>query len=124
MEIGPTGTLHAASLVLTNNAYTAAGEHAATLKFTFGVDGVGTASVTNLVVASGASLTVDLCGFDFTRPLHRHPLLRATEIEGAFDAANVSVLADTASHRSWTRVERVADGFDVVFSRGTAVVIR
>ena len=124
VELGPTGTLHAATLVLANNAYTAAGVPAATLKFTFGADGVGTVTATNLAIAAGSRLTVDVRCFDFSSSLRRHPILRAAEMEGAFDAANVSILADTPTHRAQTRVERVAGGLDVVFSKGNAILIR
>ena len=125
LEIGPTGTLHAASLVLTNNAYTAAGDHAATLKFTFGAEGVGTATVTNLVVASGAALTVDMRDFvyDKSKPA-RFPLLKAANVEGSFDDANVTLLLGEGLTATNTSVEFHRNGIEVIVKRGFAIMFR
>ena len=125
LEIGPTGTLHAASLVLTNNAYTAAGDHAATLKFTFGAEGVGTATVTNLAVASGAALTVDMRDFvyDKSKPA-RFPLLKAANVEGSFDDANVTLLLGEGLTATNTSVEFHRNGIEVIVKRGFAILFR
>ena len=125
LEVGPTGTLQAASIILTNNAYTAAGDHAATLKFTFGEDGVGTATVTNLVIGAGAALTVDMTGYAYARTKpSRFPLLRAATVEGAFDEANVSLLIDDAKLATKTFLDRRADGIDVKIANGSAIIFR
>ena len=125
LEVGPTGTLHAASIVLTNNAYTAAGDHAATLKFTFGEDGVGTATVTNLVIGAGAALTVDMTGYAYARTKpSRFPLLRAANVEGSFDEANVTLLIDDAKLATKAFLDRRADGIDVKIANGSAIIFR
>ena len=125
VEIGPTGTLHAASLILTNNAYTAAGDHAATLKFTFGEDGVGTATVTNLVIGAGAALTVDMTGYAYARTKpSRFPLVRAANVEGAFDEANVTLLIEDTKLAAKTFLERRADGIDIKIANGSAIIFR
>ena len=125
LEIGPTGTLQAASLILTNNAYTAAGDHAATLKFTFGEDGVGTATVTNLVIGAGAALTVDMTGYAYARGKpSRFPLVRAANVEGAFDEANVTLLVEDAKLAAKTFLERQADGIDIKIANGSAIIFR
>ena len=125
LEVGPTGTLHAASIVLTNNAYTAAGDHAATLKFTFGEDGVGTATVTNLVIGAGAALTVDMTGYEYAKSKpSRFPLLRAANVEGAFDEANVSLLIDDAKLATKAFLDRRPDGIDIKIANGSAIIFR
>ena len=125
VEIGPTGTLHAASLVLANNAYTASGDHAATLKFTFGAKGVGTATVTNLAVASGAALTVDMRDFvyDKSKPA-RFPLLKAANVEGSFDDANVTLLLGEGLTETNTSVQFNGNGIEVIVKRGFAILFR
>ena len=125
LEVGPTGTLQAASLILTNNAYTAAGDHAAELKFTFGADGVGTATVTNLVIGAGAALTVDMTGYEYAKSKpSRFPLLRAANVEGAFDEANVTLLVEDAKLAAKTFLERQADGIDIKIANGSAIIFR
>ena len=123
LEIGPTGTLHAASLVLTNNAYTAAGDPAATLKFTFGEEGVGTATVTNLVLASGAALVLDMSGYA-SGGRRRFRILNAANMEGTFAAEDISVIADNPTRCANVRIERRSDGIDIVQERGSTVFIR
>ena len=125
LEVGPTGTLHAASLVLTNNAYTAAGGHAAELKFTFGEDGVGTATVTNLVIGAGAALTVDMTGYVYakTKP-NRFVLVRAANVEGSFDDANVTLLVDDAKLASMAHIDQWAGGITINLNSGSAIIIR
>ena len=124
LEIGPTGTLHAASLVLANNAYTAAGNPAATLKFTFGADGVGTATVTNLVIASGAALVLDMSGYASGGGRRRFRILNAANMEGTFAAEDISVIAGNPTLRANVRIEPHSDGIDVVVERGSTVFIR
>ena len=125
LEIGPTGTLSAAAIVLANNEYVSPGTPAATLKFTFGVDGVGTATVTNLVIGAGAALTVDMTGYAYARSKpSRFPLVRAANVEGAFDEANVTLLIEDTKLASKTILERQPDGIDIKIMNGSAIIFR
>ncbi len=125
LEIGPTGTLHAASLVLADNAYTASGEHAATLKFTFGSDGVGVATVTNLVVAEGSALVVDMRGYDFAGAgPGTVTLLRAANVEGAFERSNMQLLLPGGTAARNVEIVCSSGGIEVKISRGTVLLVR
>ena len=125
VEVGPTGTLSAVSLVLTNNAYTAEGVAAATLKFTFGADGVGMAAVTNLVVAEGSALVVDMRNYNFgDGGPSRIRLLKASGIEGDFAETDVELLVDDERKARNVRIVRGAGGIDVTMSRGTVMFVR
>ncbi len=125
LEIGPTGTLSAAAIVLTNNEYVASGTAAATLKFTFGENGVGVATVTNLVVAEGSALIVDMRDYDFSAGgPSRIRLLKASSMEGDFADADVELLVDDEKKARNLHVVRSSGGIDVTMSRGTIISFR
>ena len=122
-EVGPTGTVEAAALVLTNNAYTAAGQSAATLKFTFGEEGVGKATVGSLVVGEDSKLVVDLGTYNGAHP--KVKLVEAGAVEGAFAAENIELTyAEGYSRLAAARIEQSASGLSVVVPCGTTIIIR
>ena len=95
------------------------------MKFTFGADGVGTATVTNLVIGAGAALTVDMTGYEYARSKpSRFPLFRAANVEGAFDDANVTLLIEDAKIANKTYLDYRADGIDVKIVNGSAIIFR
>ena len=125
LEIGPTGTLSAAAIVLTNNAYTASGSAAATLKFTFGEEGVGSATVTNLVVAPGSRLVVDMSAYPIaTRKTSRFNLLKADGVEGVFADADVSLILPDSSHASQVQLDCSSNGITVFMQHGMSIIFR
>jgi len=125
LEIGPTGSLSAASIVLANNEYTAVGTSAATLKFTFDETGIGTAEVTNFVVASGSSLVVDMRDYDIANSARsRFRLLKAANVEGTFDKSNVTLLLPDENLASRVNLDCTAGGIEVKLLRGSVIILR
>jgi len=125
LEIGPTGTLSAASIVLANNEYTAVGTSAATLKFTFDETGIGMAEVTNFVVASGSSLVVDMRDYDIANSARsRFRLLKAANVEGTFDKSNVTLLLPDENLASRVNLDCTAGGIEVKLLRGSVIMFR
>ena len=121
LEIGPTGTVTAAAVVLTNNEYTAEGTAAATLKFSTGEDTAGTLNTTKLVISEGSVMEIDATAFAFNPAVRRLPLIRASNIEGDF--SKITVATALGKHNGM-KIERVADGWDMSFDRGTLIFLR
>ena len=87
--VGPTGELRAETLCLTNVADAAAGTtRPSTLEYVFGPDGVGTVTVTNLTVAEGSKLRIDVGRYVGAEGIFR--LLTAKRLRGGFRAEDVT----------------------------------
>ena len=84
---------------------------------------MGTATVTNLVVASGAALVLDMSGYA-SGGRRRFRILNAANVEGSFAAEDISVIADNPTLRANVRIEPRSDGIDIVVERGSTVFIR
>ena len=90
LEIGPSGTVSANDVVLTNTpaALTGAGDLAAKLAFTFDANGVGSLTVTNkLTIGTGVTMEVDATALNGRGATV--PLILCGESEGEFSAINV-----------------------------------
>lgn len=118
LEIGPTGSFSAKTLCLDAND---ANDHAANLKFTFGADGVGSINVTNLVIAAGSRVTVDMANVDPSR--NGYTLIRAANVEGAFDDADLEVV-NKAPGLSSAKVVQTATDLRLVIPRGSVLIFR
>ena len=96
IQVGPTGTFTAKTLVLSNQT-------SSVMRFVFDENGFsGGVTVTNLVIASGAKLEVDARGYTGTKA--RFKLLTAASVTGAFADQDITVTTDSAfreAHLEW-----------------------
>ena len=115
IEIGRSGTFVADTVVLSNQT-------ASTLKFKFGPDGVGTASVKKLVIAPGAKLEIDASAYEGLRS--HFSILAADDIEGAFGGQDIEVCGDMAGRPVTVVTLPDGKGFKVVLVRGTRIMLR
>ena len=122
LEIGPSGSFTADSLVLSNST-------ASAIKFTFGEAGtVGTAEVGKLVVSPGAKFEVDLsaaAGANMEKLVYA--LLLFEESEGMFSESDMSIAVDDPSDYRLNRASIVhrADGIYLVVPKtGLRLTIR
>ena len=110
LEIGPSGTFTAPTLVLSNQTASVLSFKAdATRGFTGGL------AVTNLVIASGATLNVDLGGYAG----HSVGLIRAASVEGDFAAVNVTGQGDVDA-----LVRKTPTGYRLSMLRGALLIVR
>ena len=83
------------------------------------------AAVTNLVVAEGSALVVDMRDYDFSAGgPSRIRLLKASGMEGDFADADVELLVDDEKKARNLHVVRSSGGIDVTMSRGTIISFR
>ena len=110
LEIGPSGTFTAPTLVLSNQTASVLNFKAdATLGFTGGL------AVTNLVIASGATLNVDLGGYTG----HSVSLISAGTVEGDFATVNVTGKGDVDA-----LVRKTPTGYRLSMLRGALLLVR
>ena len=116
VEIGPSGLMSVAhTLVLSNQT-------ASTLKFKFGPDGVGSASVGKLVITPGARLEVDASAYEGLRS--HFSILDAGSVEGAFGEQDIDVCGDVAGRPAMLVTLPEGKGYRVVIARGTRIMLR
>ena len=114
IQVGPTGTFTAKTLVLSNQT-------SSVLKFVFGADGFsGGVTATNLVIASGAKLEVDARGYTGTKA--RFKLLTAASVTGAFADQDITITTDSAFREA--RLEWKNGSLVFVKPRGTIMILR
>ena len=96
IQVGPTGTFTAKTLVLSNQT-------SSVLRFVFGANGFsGGVTATNLVIASGAKLEVDARGYAGRKSTFK--LLTAPSVTGAFADSDVTIATDgdsAGAHIEW-----------------------
>ena len=88
IQVGPTGTFTAKTLVLSNQT-------SSVMRFVFDENGFsGGVTVTNLVIASGAKLEVDARGY--TGMKTNFNLLKASSVTGDFADQDITITTDSA----------------------------
>ena len=114
IQVGPTGTFTAKTLVLSNQT-------SSVLRFVFGANGFsGGVTATNLVIASGAKLAVDARGYAGRKSTFK--LLTASSVTGAFADSDVTIATDgdsAGAHIEWRNGSLM-----YVNPRGMTVILR
>ena len=114
IQVGPTGTFTAKTLVLSNQT-------SSVLRFVFGADGFsGGVTVTNLVIASGAKLEVDARGY--TGDTSSFKLLTAASVTGEFADQDITITADRPFREA--RLEWRNGSLMFVKPRGMFIIFR
>jgi len=109
LELGPTGTVTAANVVLSNAT-------SSVVRFVFDEKGTGQLKATGaLKIAEGAKIEIDARAYKGQNPIV--PLVSCASREGSFAAANVSLLGSAT-------LEQDASGVSLRFNHGTLISIQ
>lgn len=108
LDLGPTGTVTAANVVLSNAT-------SSVVKFVFDEKGTGFLKATGVLkIAEGAKLEIDARAYTGENPLV--PLISFASQEGTFDATNVTILGSATLKQSPT-------GLNLHFNHGTLIMV-
>ena len=121
LAIGPTGFVSAKTLTFTNTFNETTGEtYPSRFACTFDANGVGSVSATNLTIAAGSKLLVDLSAYAGKKA--SFPLISAASVNGAFADGDIELVRNEQTRDAVVLQDE--KGVSIRIPRGALLLVR